>query len=440
MNGNIGMRALSALLAALLVSVCVVPAMAASEERSREANIIGVDVPAPKQIDIPSDEELALLTEHDGGVIIDCTETYLNYWNEKLNWGISEEEIKEYSQILEKQVLVRYYDADDHYYHITDLDTFGEELGSVLGLNADQTAKFVQSHKEQLVKDHQNYHGGTFAPNNLIRDYISPSTQSAPYAHGKMYYLYIITDFQTPSSDGAWTVADRNDALSDAYSGTDAIRQQAPSGANAVNDGGYYTVTVSGANTGDNIHAWGVNGWMEEAARNIGYTDINGDGRTTDDMARAAKSWSGADSVILLYFTHDDMGGYAVGPDQGYADKGALSYWGRADWGRFPSVPESYEHESLHLYGALDEYAAKGTFCGQSSILAVSPMHDMYTNTNHISCPSVTNSVMLYLYNTSTISISSGRFIGWGDYDSDGILDPIDGIRGVESQPFFWGT
>jgi len=286
MKRKIGMRALSMLLAVMLVSVGVVPAMAASKEKSREANIIGIDVPAPEQIDIPLDDELALLTEHDDGVIIDCTEIYLNYWNEKLNWGISEEEIKEYSQILEKQVLVRYYDADDHYYHITDLDTFGEELGSVLGLN--------------------------------------------------------------------------------------------------------------------------------------------GDGRTTDDMARSLKNWSGANTVILLYLTHDDMGGYAVGPDQGYADKGALSYWGRADWGRFPSVPESYEHESLHLYGALDEYAGVSS-CGQSSILVVSPMHEMYTNTNHISCPSSTNSVMRDPYTTSTISLSSRRFIGWGDYDNDGILDPLDG-------------
>ncbi|MCK9306104.1 MAG: hypothetical protein M0P17_01080 [Methanoculleus sp.] len=425
MNGKIGMRALSALFAVLLVSVGVVPAVSASEGKSENANIIGIDVPVPEQL-VPPDAESLHLMEHDDGVIIDNTVVYLSYWNEKLDWGLSEEEIKKYSQILEEQVLIRYYDVDHRYYYISDLDKFGEELGLVLGFDADETDRFIRSHREQLVKEHQNYHGGTFAPNNLIRDYISPSTQSAPYAHGKMYYLYIITDFQTPSSDGAWTVADRDDALSDAYSGTDAIRQQAPSGANAVNDGGYYTVTVSGANTGDNIQAWGVNGWMEEAARNLGYSDSNGDGRTTDDMARAAKSWSGADTVILLYFTHDDMGGYAIGPDQGYADKGALSYWGRGAGWRFPSAPGSYEHESLHLYGALDEYA-EVSFCGQSSILAVSPMHDMYTNTNHVSCPSSANSVMRDPYTTSTISTSSRRFIGWGDYDNDGILDPIDG-------------
>ncbi len=358
-------------------------------------------------------------------LIIDNTTIYLTYWNEKMKWELYEEEIEKDSQILEEKVLVKSYDADHDYYHIKDLGEFGEEMGPVLGLNPDQITDFVQSHREQLVIDRQNYHSDFFSPNNQIKNYISPGTRSAPYAHGKMYYLYIITDFQTPSSDGAWTTTDRNDALNDAYYGTQEIRQQAPSGANAVNDGGYVTVTVSGEDTGDNSDAWGVNGWMEEAARNLGYSDSNGDGRRTDDMARSIKSWSGADTVILLYLTHDDMGGYAIGPDQGYADRTAISYWGRANWGRFDSVPGSYEHESLHLYGALDEYTG-ASFCGQSSILAVSPMHDMYTNTNHISCSSSTNSVMRDPYSTSTISTSSRRFIGWGDYDNDGVLDPID--------------
>jgi hypothetical protein len=67
------------------------------------------------------------------------------------------------------------------------------------------------------------------------------------------------------------------------------------------------------------------------------------------------------------------------------------------------------------------------SYCGQQSILAVSPMHEMYTNTNHVNCPYSTNSVMRDPYSTNGISLSSMRFIGWGDYDSDGILDPLDG-------------
>ena len=424
MKTKIRMRALSVLLAVLLVSVVAVSAVSAGDEKCENTNIIDIDVPVPEPTLVSPDERSRSLRENDDGVIIDSPTTYLTYWNEKMKWGLSDEEVKKYSRVLEENVLVRYYDVDHDYYHIKDLNEFGEELGSVLGLTPDQITDFVQSHREQLVKDHQDCHSNSFPPDNQIRHFISPSTRSAPYAHGKMYYLYIFTNFQTPSSDGAWTTTDRDDAMDDAYDGTHEIRQQAPSGANAVNDGGYFTVTVSGADTGDNSDSWGINGWMEEAARNLGYSDSNGDGRTTDDLARSIKSWSGADTVILLYLTHDDMGGYAIGPDQGYADKTAISYWGKADWGRFDSMPGSYEHESLHLYGALDEYAG-ASFCGQSSILAVSPMHDMYTNTNHVSCSSSTNSIMRDT-GIPTISTSTKRFIGWGDYDDDGILDPID--------------
>lgn len=51
--------------------------------------------------------------------------------------------------------------VQDRYYYISDLDKFGEELGFVLGFDADETDRFIRSHREQLVKDHQNYHGGT---------------------------------------------------------------------------------------------------------------------------------------------------------------------------------------------------------------------------------------------------------------------------------------
>ena len=402
-----------------------VSVVSATQEDHKSANVVGIDVPAPEQIAVTGSKDSSHINEDNDQIIIEDPVIYLSYWNKKMEWGLSEEEIKIDSQIIKDKILDNYYDNDHNYYLIDDFETFAQEMSSVLGLNAEETASFIKSQKTQLVEDYQGYFLETFRDGTQSKSSISPSTQSAPYACGKMYYLYIITDFQTPSSDGAWTTSDKNDALSDAYSGTNSIRQQAPSSANAVNDGGTYTVTVSGSNTGDNGDAWNPDGWMEEAAGNIGYTDVNGDGRITDDMARSIKSWSGADTVILLYLTHDDMGGYAVGPDKGYADKTAISYWGRADWGRFASVPGSYEHESLHLYGALDEYSG-ASYCGQSSSLAVSPMHDMYTNTNHISCSSSTNSVMRDPYSTSLISTSSRCFIGWGDYDSDGIIDSID--------------
>ena len=68
----------------------------------------------------------------------------------------------------------------------------------------------------------------------------------------------------------------------------------------------------------------------------------------------------------------------------------------------------SYEHEALHLYGALDEYSGS-SYCGQTSILAVDPMDYLYSNTNHITCSGSTNSVMRDPYSTSTISQSAGN-------------------------------
>jgi hypothetical protein len=126
-----------------------------------------------------------------------------------------------------------------------------------------------------------------------------------------------------------------------------------------------------------------------------------------------------------MFLTHDAFRPYAVGPDQGFADKAGISYWVVGSGGlHYFTKPYDYQHEALHLYGALDEYAESST-CNAVSILAVDPMQQFYTNTNHISCPSSTSSVMRD-YDVATISTSTKRFIGWGDHDNDGTLDPFD--------------
>jgi uncharacterized protein YneR len=163
---------------------------------------------------------------------------------------------------------------------------------------------------------------------------------------------------------------------------------------------------------------------MENAIRNLGFEDLNGDRRVSDEFARYWKAYEGADSVVIVYFTHDAMGAYAAGASWGYADKAVVSYWGY-NGEFFDAVPGSYEHETVHIFGALDETLGSST-CGEYSIFAVSPMKEMYKNTNHENCAEWTNSVMRYYWLTNIISSSSKKFIGWGDYDNDGILDPLD--------------
>lgn len=132
-----------------------------------------------------------------------------------------------------------------------------------------------------------------------------------------------------------------------------------------------------------------MDGWMDRALQELYVQDTNGDGWYTDDFARSLKQSTNSDSVMLIFSTHDNKGAYAVGPDKGHGDKAAVSYLGMYSDGRdFPSVPNTYQHEALHFYGALDEYIVEGyTSPSQTyrlkSILSVSPMSEMYENRNH---------------------------------------------------------
>lgn len=156
MKRRTGIRAFFVFLAIMLICVAMLPAMSAGDEKRAGTNVVGIDVPAPIPT-VPQDEKLPSPREKDEGVIIDNTTTYLTYWNERMKWGLSKEEIEKDSRILEEKVLVRHYDADDDYYHIKDLGEFGEEMGPVLGLTPDQIMDFVQTHREQLMIDRQNY-------------------------------------------------------------------------------------------------------------------------------------------------------------------------------------------------------------------------------------------------------------------------------------------
>lgn len=416
------------LLALLLAAMVMVPLVSADEE-SNKANIVGKTVPAPETMDINR-----LMSRHtqqsDNSFIITNPVTYLTFWNEKLKWGLSQQQIDDSVKKWETGGLKKYRYESGLYYEIQNLEEFSKDLQQVIGITKKQAAVFVIAQKEQIRIDHQNFKdpsksvlSSSLKSGAGVR--ASPTTQSAPYAIGDLYTAVIFTDFQTPGEEGLWRESHKEDAYYDAWVGTNQIETQADSRAGVDNTMGYYTVTVSGQNTGDNRNAWGPSGWMERAAQNIGYSDINTDGRYTDDMARALKSSTGADSVTLMFLTHDATRSYAVGPDQGYADKAAIGYWWVGSNGVYYfSSPYHYEHEALHLYGALDEYAG-ASYCGQVSSLAVDPMQQFYTNTNHVNCAGSTTSVMKTLGET-VISLSTKRFIGWGDHDNDGTLDPFD--------------
>lgn len=399
-------------------------------------------LPTPVHLTEPSAQGNA--GEPDDGVKIQNITAALDFWNTRLSWGLSQEEIVLYGDSSRAVILSNLTQSEETWFHVRNITAFDENLGRLIGLDDDQIAQFIIEDKKQLLQNRRHYHQDTSSilgklqgtppiTREILTSPLPPRSQSAPFAAGKLYYLYIFVDFATPSSDGPWTQAHIEDALSDAMMGVGKITSEAPSAAQVTHNGSWARVTVTGQNIG--VHdpsAWGTNGWMERAAQQFGYGNNNPDGRYTENLTKHYKDVSGADSVMLVYFTHDDLGGTAIGPDQGYADRIALSYWGDGGSWRFNSEPGSYEHEAVHAYGALDEWGGNGVSCNfYPSGLAVSPMHEMYNNSNYYTCPLATKrGVMWYCYESDPhwfeVSDSAANFIGWGDYDYDGLLDPLD--------------
>ena len=65
-----------------------------------------------------------------------------------------------------------------------------------------------------------------------------------------------------------------------------------------------------------------------------------------------------------------------------------------------------------------------------TSNMAVSPMREWYTNTNHHNSSNHQHSIMcaegLYGIDNPVISQSTKNFIGWGDRDGDSIIDALE--------------
>ncbi len=245
----------------------------------------------------------------DSGVEIQNVTEALIYWNERMHWELSQKQLSDFSIKAENQILKNLTSTDSKWYHIKNLTRFDEELGTIIGLNDDQVSAFITEDRNQLAIDHMNYHKSYQSPEKTeLLSSITPGSQSAPYAQGRLYYLYIFTDFTIPGPDGAWTQIEIDDAMYDAYGGTSKIRDQAPSDANVVNDGGWAHVMVTGQNFGDVVSTWGPNGWMEQAAQQFGYGNSYPYQRYTENLAYQFKQIYSADSVILCFFTHDDKG------------------------------------------------------------------------------------------------------------------------------------
>ena len=361
--------------------------------------------------------------------MVEDVSVYIDAVNDELGLKLSPEEINQYAISLAS----RYLPATEKItptssIKVNNYSEFQQDVADVLGLNQKKSETYFQlSSVSESFCDTDDV--TPIFSQSRVRDYSDPSSQSAPYAYGRHAYVYIFVDFQdTPNAK--WTTSEINTAFNTARLGTTVIKLRAPSAANIENSFGYYTTTVSGIDYGkDDVKTWGPDGWMEEAAANLGFTSPAYQ-TNTEHMVDYIKDYFDSESVVLVYCIYNNGSSYAVHPSRGYADRCVVYSWSDQKFTyREQADKNVYAHETLHLYGALDEYPRANTN-GITSYMAVSPLNGWYTNTNHHNSTNHQHSIMcaegLYDVLLPVISQSTKNFIGWGDYDGDNIIDAVE--------------
>ncbi len=262
-------------------------------------------------------------------------------------------------------------------------------------------------------------------------------SQSAPYLLGNTEVVTIFVG----NNEVLWG-NEINNVLTRILDATSWLKSQSPDNANVNFNIGYFISQISSDPNNcdlDNANC-ACNLWMEEAVQNLGTNDDNNDGRYTDDLVNFIKLNTNADNVALVYIIKESglfasFAGYACPyPFFGTAERTAIYYKLCFITCKLNGI-DVYAHELLHLFGACDEYKGCGEFAGCNSpcIFSYTPIYDKYPNANCYDCnPNGQPCIMRgeggsgASFPELAIEYYTRGQIGWGDYDSDGIIDPKD--------------
>lgn len=407
----------------ILIILAFVSVPATATDLSEVTPILPTPAPELRAEDIPSDS-------YRPGMVADVS-AYVKAVNDELALNLSPEEVNQYAVTLASHYLPASEKiSPTSSIRVNNYSEFQQDVVDVLDLNLIKRNNYLKlTSGSKPFCDTAEVMELTSVNSLSVRDndYVSPASQSAPYAYGNLLYLFIFVDFDGNPS-GAWTDDDIDMALREAQLGTAVMTTRAPSSANIDRMYLYYSTSVSGVDDKKSENTWGPSGWMEEAAENLGYTSSSYP-RSTEHMANYLMDRYNRDSIVVIYCLHEEGRSYAINPDDGYADRCVVYFWTEQNT-RYNEVNKYvYAHETLHLYGALDEYPG-ASYPGEASFMAVSPLNTWYTNTNHHNSSTHQHSIMcaegLYQSNNPVISQSTKNFIGWGNYDGDGIIDVLE--------------
>jgi hypothetical protein len=344
-----------------------------------------------------------------------------------LNISLTQEEFTQASLAIETNVIPKYVNG------VCNVSSLLLDIESSTGISIDKALIEKKINEIKEIETKMPLINDTIANEaDLIQQELSYTTtivpdETAPYLGGSSYVLLVFV--QGPGE--SWSSSDKNSAWNYVVDATSWMKSVGPSNANLSFGMGYYVANVSVKPKEGAGYIW-----MEEAAKNIGYSDLDNDGKYTDDMIYSLKTWAGKDNGIIIFIPHEDGRSYAY--VSGVPRTTVYFYNFCFLFLCFQEDYPVYVHESLHLFGADDEYYQPwdGTGCDVNACtepvwFAYPHLQNYYTNENCEHCNSNSvDSVMkdhtVIKAKPNAISYGAKCNLGWCDYDSDGILDPKD--------------
>jgi hypothetical protein len=337
--------------------------------------------------------------------------------------GLPEEDIVLLSERLKNEVYPRYPGL------VCNLQEYLEDINETLelGLREDEIHLLVQATMKR--KEENPFEIPLKLPTGAKEGNFSqdPNRESAPYFTRKALHYGIF--IQKSDSPYSWNSTTMNIARTRMNEAANWFTSKDTNNAiTSITNVTYDTpITVAFTNDCNNT-------WMDTAAQQMGYTDVN-------NLASSLKSAYNVDRVALLFLISEDdraqacpyVEGGGAGYDQ-FAERAIIFSYRNCSFATCDTADSGvYKHETLHLYGACDEYASSNcnTGCGECTITWPT-YRGLYPNSGNCEAcnPSPDTCVMRSgahgsSQNNEICYWTKGQ-VGWNDFDGDGTVDPHD--------------
>ncbi|MBU7046147.1 MAG: hypothetical protein HXS54_06880 [Theionarchaea archaeon] len=369
--------------------------------------------------DVPPDIPNAELPSQENKYYLPCCSTKVaqdlnDYF--KFNW--SEEQISLVSVKIEKEIYPKYSNG------FTNLSNFFNDLNNILELNVDQIQidELINAIETGAFSSKTDALLPPFSEEILRQISEHPSDSSAPFLTGRN----VIARIYVNDLNNTWNSDDRNTALAQVSTAASQLLAGAPGSAQVSFVHVSFVATLE--ETPDYSADAPDKNWMEMAVRDFDYS-------STDELAQAIKTSYSADHVILLFLPHTYGISYALPyPGVTYAERACVFFYDTCFIVCIRNDEGPYKHETLHLFGACDEYYESqcNDGCGQCT-LTYDTYRSLYLNSenceycipNPVPCVMRSGADNDHAMNDYICSNTRSQ-IGWGDTDGDGTLDPLD--------------